>query len=89
MRSVRIVLDCGRLKEPTAATIDQMARVQLAARRCGCELELKGADPCLVELIDFVGLAGVLGVESRRQAEEREQPGCIEEEGELGDPSVR
>ena len=83
MRSV--CLDCGPFTKPTAATVDQIARVHLAMRRCGCELELRNADPCLLELIGFVGLAEVLRVESRRQAEEREQPGSIEEEGELDD----
>ncbi len=87
MRSV--CLDCGPLKAPTAGTIDQIARLQLKARRCGCELKLRNADPCLLELIGFVGLGEVLRVESRRQAEEREQPGRVEEEGELTDPSIR
>ncbi len=87
MRSV--CLDCGPLKAPTATTINRIARLQLAALRCGCELELRNADPSLLELIDFVGLGEVLRIESRRQAEEREQPGSIEEEGELADPSVR
>ncbi len=87
MRSV--CLDCGPLKAPTVTAIDRIARLQLAALRCGCELELRNADPSLLELIDFVGLGEVLRIESRRQAEEREQPGSIEEEGELADPSVR
>jgi hypothetical protein len=86
MRSVR--LDCGQFTKPTAATVDQIARVHLAMRRCGCELELRNADPCLLELIAFVGLGEVLRVESRRQAEQREQPGGVEEEGELFDFSV-
>lgn len=84
MRSV--CLDCGPVKAPTATTIDQIARLQLAARRCGCELELANANPYLLELIGFVGLSEVLRVESRWQAEKREQPGRVEEEGELGDP---
>jgi len=88
MRSVRIVLDCGPLKEPTAATIDQIARLQLAARRCGCDLELSDANPCLLELIGFVGLAEVLRVESGRHAKQRKQPFGVEEKGELCDPSV-
>ena len=86
MRSV--CLDCGQFTNPTAATVDQIARVQLAMRRCGCELELRNAGPSLLELIGFVGLGEVLRVESRREAEEREQPGRVEEEGELADPSV-
>ena len=86
MRSV--CLDCGPIKHPTAATVDQIARLELVARRCGCELELKNADPCLLELIAFVGLGDVLRVESGRETEQREQPGGIEEKGELHDPSV-
>ena len=86
MRSV--CLDCGQFTKPTAATVDQIARLELAARRCGSHLELRNADPCLLELIGFVGLGEVLRVESRRQAEQREQPGGVEEEGELFDSSV-
>ena len=104
MRSV--FLDCGPIKAPTAAAIDQIARLKLAARRRGRELELANANPYLVELITFVGLADVLchthrpsghaghlpgergGLEARGQAEEREQPRRVEEEGELGDPPV-
>lgn len=89
MRCARITLDCGSLVVPTAATIDQIARLQLAMQRRGCELELNNANPCLLELIGLVGLAGVLRVESRRQAEQRKQPLRIEKEGELGDLSTR
>jgi len=88
MGSAKIRLDCGPLTAPTAATIEQIARLQLAARRQGCSLELKDANPCLLELIGFCGLGEVLGVEPRRQAEQWKQPLGVEEEGELGDPSV-
>ena len=84
MRSV--CLDCGHLEAPTAATIDEIARLQLAARRRGCQLELANANPYLLELVGFVGLSDVLRVQTRGQAEERKQPGGIEEEGELCDP---
>jgi hypothetical protein len=86
MRSV--CLDCGPLDAPTAVTIDQLARLQLAMRRYGCELELSNAEPCLLELIGLFGLADVLRVESEGQAEQRKDPGGVEEEGELADPSV-
>jgi len=86
MRSV--CLDCGQVTKPTAFTVDQIARLELAARRCGCELELSNANPHLLELIGFVGLAEVLRVESRRQAEQRKQPGGVEEESELDDPPI-
>jgi hypothetical protein len=84
-----VILDCGPLKEPTAATIDQIASLQLAARRSSCELKLRNANPDLMELIGYVGLGGVLRVESEGQTEQRKQPRRVEEEGELGDPSVR
>jgi hypothetical protein len=83
-----VYFDCGGLPRPTAATIDQIARLKLAARRRGCELELRNANSDLAELICFIGLGGVLGVEPEGQAEQREQPCCIEEEGELDDPSL-
>lgn len=83
-----VCLDCSRLQEPTAATIDHIARLKLAARRCGCDLQLSNANADLVELIGFVGLARVLGVELERQTEHGEQPGGVEEEGQLDDPSL-
>ena len=88
MRSAKIAVDCGSVTEPTAATIDQLARLKLHARRCKCELELKDPGPALLELIAFVGLSGVLLVEVKGQAEQRKEPGCVEEEGELRDPSA-
>jgi hypothetical protein len=81
-------LDCGPLEAPTAATIDAIARLQLAARRRGCQLELANANPYLLDLIGFVGLSNVLRVKPRGQAEEGEQPGGVEKEGELGDAPV-
>jgi hypothetical protein len=87
MRSV--CLDCGHLEAPTAATIDEIARLQLAARRGGCRLELANANSYLLELIGFVGLSDVLRVQMGWQTEEREQPGGVEEKGELGDFSAR
>ena len=81
MKSVKITLDCGSIAEPTMSTIDQVARLQLEARRCGCKLELRDANPYLVGLISLAGLGGVLGVEAERQAEQGEDPRRVEEEG--------
>jgi hypothetical protein len=94
MRRSRVVprpylsLDCAPIAQPTIGTIDQIARLQLTCRRHGCELELKNARPCLLELLDLTGLDEVLRVEAGRQAEEREEPCRVEEESELGDPAV-
>ena len=83
-----LVLDCGALVNPDCTTIDRIARLQLAARRCGLELRLRNANESLLDLIGFAGLAGVLRLEPEGQTEEREQPCCVEEEGELDDPSA-
>jgi hypothetical protein len=88
MRSTRVVIDCRALTHPTVQTIDRLACLQMAARRSGERLELARAQPCLLELIDFCGLAEALRVEAGRQAEERKDPCGVEEEGELPDPAA-
>jgi anti-anti-sigma regulatory factor len=70
------------------ATVDALARLQLAAKRRGLQLRLPGPQRELHELIELAGLTGVLGVEPRREAEEREERLGVEEEGELGDAIV-
>ena len=64
-----VSLECASLDEPGAETIDRLARLQLAARSCGCDLRLCNANRSLLELIDLCGLAEVLRVEVERQAE--------------------
>jgi len=68
--------------------IDRLARLQLAVQREGGELQLVAAQPCLLELIDFCGLAEVLRLEVERQAEEREELGRVQEEGDLPDAAI-
>ncbi len=70
------------------ATVEALARLQLAARRKGLDLRLHVVSRELRDLIELAGLTQVLGVEPRRQAEEREQRVGVEEEGELGDAIV-
>ena len=43
-----------------AVTIDALARLELAARRHGCQLRLRNASDDLRELVAFMGLADVL-----------------------------
>ena len=43
-----------------AATVDALARLQLAARRHQCQVRLRGASPELRELVTFMGLRDVL-----------------------------
>jgi hypothetical protein len=46
--------------EPDAVTVDALCRLQLAARRHSCVVELRNASPALIDLIAFMGLTDVL-----------------------------
>jgi hypothetical protein len=69
---------------PDLALVDDLARLQLAARRLGCSVRVRG--PCreLLELLDLVGLGEVvtgdagLGLEAGGEAEDSEQLGIDE-----------
>ena len=43
-----------------AAAVEALARLQLVARRAGCELRLRNASPELRDLVAFMGLRDVL-----------------------------
>ena len=46
--------------DPDAVTVDALARLQLAARRHGCQVRLRHASDELLELVAFMGLTDVL-----------------------------
>src|SRR3954470_22655369 len=46
--------------EPDAVTVDALARLQLAARRHGCQVRLRRASRELVDLVAFMGLRDVI-----------------------------
>jgi hypothetical protein len=71
-----------------AAAVDAVARIALDARRMGRRVILRDAADDLLDLLAFVGVAGALGIEPWRQAEERKERLGVEEERELGDPPV-
>ncbi|MFF8725332.1 STAS domain-containing protein [Streptomyces sp. NPDC015171] len=75
-----VVCDVGGLGPPGLAAVDLLARLELAARRAGGRIRLRGADPALPALLDLVGLR----FEMERQAEQREQALGVEEEVEPG-----
>ncbi len=79
---MEIVVDASGLAADLAA-IDLLARLRLVGA-----VRLSGASEELRDLIGLCGLADALGVEPRRQSEEREEPAGVQEEGELGDPPV-
>jgi ABC-type transporter Mla MlaB component len=45
---------------PDAVCVDALARLQLAARRFGCQVHLRNASDELRELVAFMGLENVL-----------------------------
>jgi ABC-type transporter Mla MlaB component len=45
---------------PDAATIDALAKLQLAATRRRCRIQLRNASPELRELVAFMGLSDVI-----------------------------
>ncbi len=69
----------------TAATIDHLARVQLAAQRAGLRVELVNVSPELRQLVGFAGLGDALRVEMQGQPEEGEERRGVEEEGDVCD----
>ena len=46
--------------DPDAVSVDALARLQLVARRRGCQARLLGASNELLELLGFIGLRDVL-----------------------------
>ena len=46
--------------EPDAVTVDALARLQLAARRHGCQVRLRHASEDLLDVLTFMGLRDVL-----------------------------
>ena len=62
--------------------VDDLARLQLAARDVGCSIRLRRACPELLQLLDLTGLADAVPaaglVQVGREAERLEQPGVEE-----------
>lgn len=83
MRRLTVRLDCSALPDADAGQLDGLARLQLSLRRHDCELRLADPGQGLRELIDFAGLCELLPVETGGEAEERKEPGGVEEEGQL------
>jgi ABC-type transporter Mla MlaB component len=90
----RVVCDVSAVVDPDAAALDALARLQLTARRLGHVVRVRHACIELQELLTLTGLDVVvpqyveLPLETSRQAEEREQPGGVEKEGDPGDLPV-
>lgn len=51
-----VVCDVENLGPPGLTAVDALARMELAARRAGGRIRLRGPDPALSALLDLVGL---------------------------------
>ena len=60
-RGSEIDCDVGEVATDAVA-IEALARLQLGARRHGCQVRLRNAAPELIELVAFIGLADVFAV---------------------------
>jgi ABC-type transporter Mla MlaB component len=59
-----ILCDVGGIVDPDAVAVDAVARLQLTAKRLGCELHLRGAGAELLELIALAGLSEIVPLAS-------------------------
>jgi hypothetical protein len=65
--------------KPDLALVDELARLQVCAQRLGWSVVMR-VDSCeLADLLDVVGLAGVVSVEVVGETETREQRLGVEE----------
>ena len=80
-----LVIDVSEVVDPDVSTVGAMARLQLNARRCGCEARFCNVSNELRELVVLLGLTNVLGVESCGEPKEREEVLRVEEETDPGD----
>jgi hypothetical protein len=86
-----VTCDVSGLADADVVTVEALARLRLTARRHGWALRVHGAEPGLLRLIGFLGLADALGEplgEPLREAEQREQVRRVEEVVDARDPPV-
>ena len=90
----QLVCDVGAIVSPDAVTVDALARLQLTARRLGCQVRVEHASAELRGLLAFMGLSdavplsGRSGLEAGRETEQREQRGRVKEERDPADPAI-
>jgi hypothetical protein len=83
-----IEVDLGALPCADLSTVDLLARMQLVARRAGSRVMVCHAPDGLGDLLSLLGLDSCLAVrvEVVGQAEQREESGRVQEEGDPTDP---
>lgn len=85
--TARVLCDVTACAAPDIGIVEALARLELTVRRGGGRMALRGASAELLDLLDWCGLPPLL-VEAEGQAEEREEPGRVEEEGDPRDPAA-
>lgn len=55
-----LICDAGALAGADAVVVDALARLQLVARRFGCEFRVRRASPELTRLITLMGLGDIV-----------------------------
>ncbi len=89
-----LLCEVSALTDADLLTVDALARLQLGARRLGCDMRLEHAPPELRDLLSLLGLQEVVrcaeesGLDARGQAERREKARGVEEERDAGDPTT-
>lgn len=87
-----VVCDVSRVAEPSAVTVETLARLRLTALRFGADIRVRGAPLRLSQLLALTGLSEIIPIgdgsagEPHREAEQREQPLHVEEVGDPADP---
>ena len=90
-----VVCDVRAVVHPDLATIDALARLLLTARRLGRRVWLRYPGVEVQQLLNFVGLSGILQgpmrlpLEPRGQIEEREKVRGVEEKADPDDLTTR
>ncbi len=88
MATGTVILNCARIKEPSLAAIDYLARVRLGLRRGDCEVCLANCSEELKQLIELSGLAEVLKARPKTLGERFGDPGAPSRGSATGTPVV-
>jgi ABC-type transporter Mla MlaB component len=83
-----IEIDLGALPRADLSTVDLLARLQLIVQRGGGRVMVCNPPDGLGDLLSLIGLDSCVAVrvEVVRQAEQWEEPGRVQEEGDPTDP---
>jgi hypothetical protein len=55
-----VICDVGGIAEPSAVTVEALARLRLTARRLGADIHVRGAHDRLRQILAFTGLGEII-----------------------------